>query len=133
MIKLNENESIISDLENALVKMAEQELDVYDNITGEISNKAKNGDNVAEYAKKVLEGIDGPSFADTILDAVDWNAIYKRAARRISRKYDKPANPEPSQNKIYPSSRNPSPYERTRSQVYATGNKWAIDNFNATH
>lgn len=26
-----------------------------------------------------------------------------------------------------------SPYERTRAQVYATGNKWAIENFNATH
>lgn len=33
-------------------------------------------------------------------------------------------------------SRNPdrrSPYERTRDAVYATGNKWAIENFNATH
>ena len=26
-----------------------------------------------------------------------------------------------------------SPQERTRSYVYATGNKWAIENFNATH
>ena len=26
-----------------------------------------------------------------------------------------------------------SPYERTRATVYATGNKWAIENFNATH
>lgn len=26
-----------------------------------------------------------------------------------------------------------SPYERTKSQVYATGNKWAIENFHATH
>ena len=25
-----------------------------------------------------------------------------------------------------------SPYERTRNAVYATGNKWAIENFNAT-
>lgn len=24
-------------------------------------------------------------------------------------------------------------YERTRNQVYATGNKWAIENFHATH
>jgi len=29
--------------------------------------------------------------------------------------------------------RRPTPYERTRAQVYATGNKWAIENFNATH
>lgn len=26
-----------------------------------------------------------------------------------------------------------TPYERTRRQVYATGNRWAIENFNATH
>lgn len=26
-----------------------------------------------------------------------------------------------------------SAYERTKSQVYATGNKWAIENFHATH
>ena len=29
--------------------------------------------------------------------------------------------------------RKPSPYERTRAEVYATGNKWAIENFEATH
>lgn len=26
-----------------------------------------------------------------------------------------------------------SMYERTKAQVYATGNKWAIENFHATH
>ena len=26
-----------------------------------------------------------------------------------------------------------TPYERTRRAVYATGNNWAIENFNATH
>ena len=26
-----------------------------------------------------------------------------------------------------------SPYERTRAQVTAAGNKWAIENFSATH
>jgi hypothetical protein len=26
-----------------------------------------------------------------------------------------------------------TPQERTRNYVYATGNKWAIENFNATH
>lgn len=29
--------------------------------------------------------------------------------------------------------RRPSLYERTKAQVYATGNKWAIENFHATH
>ena len=26
-----------------------------------------------------------------------------------------------------------SPFERTRRAVYATGNRWAIENFEATH
>lgn len=26
-----------------------------------------------------------------------------------------------------------SPYERTRNAVYATGNRWAIENWNLTH
>ena len=26
-----------------------------------------------------------------------------------------------------------TPYERCRNAVYATGNKWAIENWNATH
>ena len=26
-----------------------------------------------------------------------------------------------------------SPYERARRKIYATGNRWAIENFNATH
>lgn len=30
-------------------------------------------------------------------------------------------------------SRRETPYERTKRQVYATGNKWAIENFHATH
>ena len=29
--------------------------------------------------------------------------------------------------------RKPTPYERTKAAVYATGNRWAIENFNATH
>lgn len=32
-----------------------------------------------------------------------------------------------------PRMRRLSPYERTRAAVYATGNKWAIENFKATH
>ncbi len=39
--------------------------------------------------------------------------------------------------KIYSNnSRNEKPvsaYDRTKAQVYATGNKWAIENFHATH
>jgi hypothetical protein len=32
-----------------------------------------------------------------------------------------------------PTGRKPTPQERTRAQVYATGNKWAIENYEATH
>lgn len=39
--------------------------------------------------------------------------------------------------KTYSSGGNSAPreslYERTKAQVYATGNKWAIENFHATH
>ena len=31
------------------------------------------------------------------------------------------------------SPRRETPYERTKREVEATGNKWAIENFNATH
>lgn len=33
----------------------------------------------------------------------------------------------------YQRAMNPTPQVRTRAQVYATGNKWAIENFEATH
>ena len=32
-----------------------------------------------------------------------------------------------------PTGRKPTPQERTRAQVYATGNRWAIENYEATH
>ena len=32
-----------------------------------------------------------------------------------------------------PRYRRPTPYERTRAWVYSTGNRWAIENFEATH
>ena len=38
---------------------------------------------------------------------------------------------QPKQEKVY--IRPLSPYERTRNAVYATGNRWAIENFKATH
>ena len=40
--------------------------------------------------------------------------------------------PEPVKQKSEPRTRS-TPYERTRAAVHATGNKWAIENFNATH
>ena len=40
---------------------------------------------------------------------------------------------DPNRADILKAVRRPSPYERTRAVVYATGNKWAIENFEATH
>ena len=34
---------------------------------------------------------------------------------------------------IIPEQKRLTPYERTRRAVYATGNKWAMENFEATH
>lgn len=34
---------------------------------------------------------------------------------------------------LEPTERKQTLYERTKAAVYATGNKWAIENFNATH
>ena len=40
---------------------------------------------------------------------------------------------DPKRQGILEAVRRASPYERTRAAVYATGNKWAIENFEATH
>jgi hypothetical protein len=43
-------------------------------------------------------------------------------------------NEPPQEEKSKPQHTRPlTPYERTRAAVYATGNRWAIENFNATH
>ena len=44
--------------------------------------------------------------------------------------YERDPNFTPSYESVGPRM---TPYERTRAQVYATGNKWAIENFHATH
>lgn len=38
-----------------------------------------------------------------------------------------------TESQLTESVRRQTPYERTRAAVYATGNKWAIENFEATH
>lgn len=54
----------------------------------------------------------------------------------MDKKKRKPAVPNPEFEKAVQDmieSRKPTPQERTRSAVYATGNKWARENFEATH
>ena len=44
---------------------------------------------------------------------------------------EKPTEPERVEQVA--TGRKPTPQERTRAAVYATGNKWASENFEATH
>lgn len=46
---------------------------------------------------------------------------------------EKPAEHRQQTETERPTGRKPTTYERTRAQVHATGNKWAIENFEATH
>lgn len=46
---------------------------------------------------------------------------------------DWPVKRTESESPDKPNSKKPSHQERTRAAVYATGNKWAIENFEATH
>ena len=63
---------------------------------------------------------------ETVTEAVfrgqmlGWNACLDEIER-----HDKPAQKRITKTK--------DPFERTRAAVYATGNKWAIENFEATH
>lgn len=50
-----------------------------------------------------------------------------------SLKVDEPEQEEREVKREKPHTRPLTPYERCRNAVYATGNRWAIENFNATH
>ena len=50
-----------------------------------------------------------------------------------SLKKDEPEQEVKEEKTEKPHTRPLSPYERCRNAVYATGNRWAIENFNATH
>lgn len=52
--------------------------------------------------------------------ALDGKLFYSKITNKPKRTY---RHPMPGM----------STYDRTRAMVYATGNKWAIENFNATH
>ena len=59
--------------------------------------------------------------ADQVRRYVDEYAALALEADRIKQRMDGPPQ------------RGAGPAERTRQAVYATGNKWAIENFEATH
>lgn len=68
----------------------------------------------------------------------EWDA-FDKAWQQIEKGDFEFAEPEVAESEYIPerrishATRMPTPYERTRAAVYATGNKWAIENFNATH
>ena len=58
-----------------------------------------------------------------------------RFARRQGFEIERPEQPKETPRVIEyaPWNLRSDPYSRTRARVYATGNRWAIENFNATH
>ena len=67
-----------------------------------------------------------------------WEA-FDKAWREIDKGNFEFAEPEVVESEYIPerrvshARRIPTPYERTRAEVYATGNRWQIENFEATH
>lgn len=139
--KLIENNQVarLKNLEDFLIRMAVEELmeaDVMDMINDQIRYyKQHDGKTLTpkQAARNLLYGEkSGPSFGDAIMDNVDWERVYNEASDRYGSKSEDTPNKTPNRVLGVPGHR-PSPYERTKAQVYATGNRWAIDNFNATH
>jgi transcription elongation factor Elf1 len=58
------------------------------------------------------------------------DSMYKSVVETVERAYKEKAQPE-STHRI--TRQRLSPYEKTKAQVEATGNRWAIENFYATH
>ena len=138
--KLIENNqgSRLKSLEDFLIKMAVEDLmedDAVEMINDQIQYFKQNGGKILtpkQAARDLLYGGRGPSFGDSIMDNVDWERVYNEASDLYGSKSEDTPNKTPNRVLGVPGHR-PSPYERTKAQVYATGNRWAIDNFNATH
>ncbi len=78
-------------------------------------------DIVKEYfeitEEKAIQIIDRNDFSDKAIAKMEWVVKLLRAM----------------ENDENDSRLNTNLYERRKAQVYATGNRWAIENFNATH
>ena len=81
-----------------------------------------------EEAIKVVEEFFGISNEEAIR-VIDKNDFSDECIKRMESLNDKM---EDLRND-YRVTRTNNPFTRTRNAVYATGNKWAIENFNATH
>ncbi len=92
-----------------------------------------------EAAKKAAqEEFDGDSInIEANVDSVDYDVTECPDEEPVPEEEEPeqdegtpPEKPEPEPKEVKPRM---TPYERTRAAVYATGNRWAIENFNATH
>lgn len=64
------------------------------------------------------------------IESEDINEIKKEIEKIQPQKEEEPTKEQ----KAEPHHARPiTPFERCKRAVYATGNKWAIENFNATH
>ena len=81
-----------------------------------------------EEAIKITKEYFGVSLEEAIR-VVDRNDFSDEAMERMESANEK----MDSLRNDYRITRTNNPYTRTRNAVYATGNKWAIENFNATH
>ena len=64
-------------------------------------------------------------------DAQKWDKLHEKL-KQILDDFDE-ANFKEEEEKPSRKTRPLTPQERCRNAVYATGNRWAIENFNATH
>ena len=87
---------------------------------------------VKSYSREEAIKITKEYFRISIEEAikvVDRNDFSDNAIQRMESANEKMDNLKND----YRITRTNNPYTRTRNAVYATGNKWAIENFNATH
>lgn len=79
-----------------------------------------------------IEGVSvkRPNDGRLIIKCKDGTVFVRKGAGKLT--YNKVIRPKITDIPVA-TARTPTHYERTRAMVYATGNKWAIENFNATH
>lgn len=110
----------------------EKVFDVVVNYGGSVSYtvEAENEEAAKVAAQKAFEE-DGSPTIEANIDTINYDVTECPDEEKPEQdEGTPPEEPEPEPKAVKPRM---SPYERTRAAVYATGNRWAIENFNATH
>lgn len=116
----------------------EKAFDVVVNYGGSVSYtvEAENEEAAKVAAQKAFEE-DGSPTIEANIDTINFDVTECPDEEPVPEEPEPeqdeenlPEKPEPEPKEVKPRI---SPYERTRAAVYATGNRWAIENFNATH